>query len=287
MTKGLCIYHGNCADGFSAAWAIWKAKGDSFEYYPGVYNNPPPDVTGRDVIIVDFSYKADVLREMAEKANSILILDHHKSAEADLLPLLEEGVIDGIFDMDRSGAMIAWDYFHPCDRPPQLLLHVQDRDLWRFCLKGTREIQACVFSHEYDFDIWDELMLNTETMTLYFEGLAIERKHHKDIKELLKVTKTRMSIAGYDVPVANLPYIMASDAGHLMSENEFFAACYWDTQEGRVFSLRSREEGGLDVSEIAKQYGGGGHKHAAGFRMPIEEAVKLDLSRYYSKQAEA
>lgn len=46
------------------------------------------------------------------------------------------------------------------------------------------------------------------------------------------------------------------------------AACYWDTPEGRVFSLRSTDTG-PDVSEIAKAYGGGGHAHAAGFRVPL------------------
>ena len=56
----LCIYHHNCADGFTAAWVVKKAFGN-VDFHPGKYNEPPPDVTGRDVIIVDFSYKYDVL----------------------------------------------------------------------------------------------------------------------------------------------------------------------------------------------------------------------------------
>ncbi len=75
-----------------------------------------------------------------------------------------------------------------------------------------------------------------------------------------------MTIGGWDVPVANLPYTMSSDAGHRLAQGEPFAACYWDTPNGRVFSLRSTDDG-LDVSAIAKQYGGGGHEHAAGFRL--------------------
>ncbi|MNH03662.1 hypothetical protein D3C79_629310 [compost metagenome] len=82
------------------------------------------------------------------------------------------------------------------------------------------------------------------------------------------MTKRRLVIAGHDVPVASLPYTLTSDAGHLMSQGELFAACYWDTPEGRVFSLRSNDDG-LDVSEIAKQYGGGGHRNASGFRVPF------------------
>lgn len=110
--KKICIYHGNCADGFGAAVAVRMALGaDSVDFHPGVYQTPPPDVTGRDVIIVDFSYKRDVMIEMAEQAKSILILDHHKSAEADLKDLPAN--VSAHFDMTRSGAVMAWQHFHP------------------------------------------------------------------------------------------------------------------------------------------------------------------------------
>ena len=100
------------------------------------------------------------------------------------------------------------------------------------------------------------------------EGKAITRKHFKDIGELIKVTGRKMLIGGVLVPVANLPYTMSSDAGHIMGKGEPFAACYYDTLDGRCFSLRSAPDG-IDVGEIAKKYGGGGHKHASGFRVPL------------------
>ena len=262
--KTLCIYHGNCADGFSSAWVVRKALGeDSVDFHAGVYQNDPPDVTDRDVVMVDFSYKHPVLTEMAESANSILILDHHKSAEADLTDLPSN--VTTHFDMERSGARITWDHFFPNEDPPKLLLHVEDRDLWRFDLPGTREIQAAVFSYPYDFKVWDDLM-SSATVTLHQEGVAIERKHFKDIREFIAVAAYRDTIAGYDVPVLNAPYFWSSDAGHIMAQDEPFAACYWDTPEGRVYSLRSVDDG-VDVSEIAAQFGGGGHKHAAGYRV--------------------
>ena len=158
--------------------------------------------------------------------------------------------------------------------PPKLLLHIEDRDLWRFALPYTREIQANVFSHPYDFDVWDKLM-DAPLEDLVAEGKAIERKHFKDIDELTKVVTRRMVIGGYNVPVANLPYTLTSDAGHKLAQGEAFAACYWDTPEGRVFSLRSTEHG-LDVADIAKQYGGGGHKNASGFRVPYTLLQQFD-----------
>lgn len=288
MTKPICIYHGNCADGFGAAWVVRKALGSSVDFQAGVYQEPPPDVTGRNVLMVDFSYKRDVLNEMAQAADTILILDHHKTAAEDLdgLPPPLDGAynpsamlhwqrecnspnaLHALFDMNRSGAGIAWDYFFPDEDRPALIDHIEDRDLWRFNLPQTREIQAAVFSYSYNFALWDDLMTGP-VGRFAVEGTAIERKHHKDIAELLGVCERRMKIGGHDVPCASLPYTLTSDAGHKMAEGEPFAACYWDTPAGRVFSLRSTDDG-MDVSEIAKQYGGGGHRNAAGFQLPYD-----------------
>ncbi len=269
-----CIYHGNCADGFAAAWVVRKALGEGVEFHPGVYQEPPPDVTGRDVILADFSYKRPVLEGMASKANSILILDHHKTAAEDLVDLPANVVCK--FDMGRSGAMLAWEHFFPGEAPPPLLLHIEDRDLWRFALQNTRQIQANVFSYPYDFQVWDTLMAAAPA-ALAVEGEAIERKHFKDIRELLGVTTREMVIGGHYVPVANLPYTLVSDAAHELAKGKPFAACYWDTPKGRVFGLRSNEEG-VDVSEIAKQYGGGGHKHAAGFTVSFDIAAGFEVA---------
>lgn len=282
----LCIYHGNCADGFGAAWSVRYALGDDVDFYPGVYQDPPPDVAGRDVIMVDFSYKRPVTEEIIEQASSLLILDHHKSASEDLagLPGARPGYrshveylgapgcssVGVLFDMERSGAGLAWDYFVGGARPP-LIDHIEDRDLWRFKLDGTREIQAVVFSYPYDFDVWDDLVARSladdDRGRMIEEGAAIERKHHKDVAELVETFKRRMAIGGYEVWAANLPYTLTSDAGNLMAQGEPFAACYWDTPDGRVFSLRSTADG-ADVSEVAKRYGGGGHRNASGFRLP-------------------
>lgn len=104
--------------------------------------------------------------------------------------------------------------------------------------------------------------------------MAIERKHFKDIHELLAVTTSFMVIGGHRVPAANLPYTMSSDAGHELASKQPFAACYWHTPDGVAFSLRSAPDG-LDVSEIAAQYGGGGHRHAAGFKVDFAEAERM------------
>lgn len=265
--KPLCIYHGNCADGFGAAWVFHACADREFDFHPGVYQDAPPDVEGRDVYLVDFSYKRPIVEAMLPKATRVVLVDHHKTAIDDLAPLIQSGSIESLTDIEHSGAMLAWKWFNGnFVEPPKLLRYIEDRDLWRFALDGTREIQANVFSYPYDFVVWDELM-RRPVHQLIAEGTAIERKHFKDIHELTKVVTRRFTIGGYSVPIANLPYTLTSDAGHLLAQKEPFAGCYWDTPEGRVFSLRSTDDG-MDVSEIAKQYGGGGHKNASGFRVP-------------------
>ncbi|NOQ89423.1 MAG: phosphohydrolase [Gammaproteobacteria bacterium] len=268
--KKLCIYHGNCLDGFGAAWAVRYALGENVEFYKGIFQQSPPDVKGRDIFLVDFSYKKEVLENMLETAASITILDHHISAEKDLSALLKSGKINGLFDMNKSGAMLAWLWFNPDQPPPELIKYIQDRDLWQFKLNGTREINAALSSYPYDFKVWDKLMASDKHALerRKRDGEAIERKLQKDIKELIASGVRRMIIAGYDVPVLNVSSAYVSDAGHIMSVGEPFAACYWDHPDGRSFSLRSSEDG-IDVAAVAKKYGGGGHKKAAGFTVGI------------------
>lgn len=292
MKPDICIYHGNCADGFTAAWAVWKAFPDC-HFHPGVYGEAPPDVPDKNVVMVDFSYKRPVIEAMSAAARTLVILDHHKTAQADLSgwpppldgPYNPSAMTDWqrecnspnathcLFDMERSGAQIAWDYFHAGKPRPAMVDYVGDRDLWKFALPGSREVAATIFSHPYDFKTWDWLVNRADfpmaLQEMIAEGAAIERKHHKDIAELLKITRRQMRIGGVDVPVANLPYTMSSDAAGMMAADAPFAACYFDRGDARVFSLRSRGLGGADVSQIAAGYGGGGHKNAAGFQAEI------------------
>lgn len=281
--KTLCIYHGNCADGFGAAWVVRQALGGTnVDFYPATYGNPAPDVTGRSVIIVDFSFPLKTLKEMATTAASILVIDHHKTAAEALAKLpkapstylhwmesLEQ--LSVIFDMHRSGAGLAWDFFFPDQPRPPLINHIEDRDLWLFKLEGTKDVMADVFSYPQDFATWD-LLFADDINALRLDGNAIERKQQKDVSELVASNWRYLTIGGVTVQAVNLPHTLASDAGHLLSQGQPFAAIYWDTAEGRQFSLRSNDAG-LDVSEIAKQYGGGGHRNAAGFKVSADHEL--------------
>lgn len=283
--KTLCIYHAHCADGFGAAWVVRQALGaDNVDFHAAAYGQPAPDVEGRDVIMVDFSYPYELLVLLGHQARSILIIDHHKTAAQDLARaplqpapatfkdwLASDQRVGTVFDMKRSGAGLTWDYLTGGQPRPALIDHIEDRDLWQFKLEGTREIMANVFSHPQDFPTWDALMAQHISQHRA-DGAAIERKQQKDIAELTASNSRAITIGGITVPAVNLPPTMASDAGHLLTTGQPFAAVYWDTANGRKFSLRSTDEG-LDVSEIAKQYGGGGHRNAAGFTVAFDHEL--------------
>ncbi len=279
--KPLCIYHGGCDDGFAAAWCVRKALGDEVEFYPGVYQKDPPPHEGRDVIFVDFSYKRPVLDEMAKVANSVLILDHHKTAQEDLADLakppsfsawrdaawgghLSQNVrMVALFDMNRSGAGLARDYFVGGGRP-DFIEYVQDRDLWRKALPYGDEFTIALRSYPQDFETWD-MLIERGVGSLIDEGHAIQRYYRLRVEEL-KRSAYPAWFGPHKCWIANAPYFAASEvAGELCEQaGAEFGACYFEVSAGRwQYSLRSR--GDFDVSAIARKYGGGGHKNAAGF----------------------
>ena len=164
MAKKVCIYHGNCADGFTAAWVVRRALGEDVEFHAGVYQTEPPDVTGADVYIVDFAYKRPVMEKIIAQANRVIHIDHHYTAIVDLQGL--ESKMDTLYSLENaySGAMLTWMYFYPNEECPQLIKHIDDRDRWKFLLPGTKEIQATVFSYAYTFENWDYLMRDRKSV---------------------------------------------------------------------------------------------------------------------------
>lgn len=267
--KTMCIYHGNCLDGFGAAWVVRRAMGeDDVTFHPGFYDQPPPDVTGLSVVMVDFSYKRDVMLKMAQQAVTIRVLDHHKSAKAELVDLPPNVIVE--FDMDKSGAMVTWDTFFEDQEPPLLIRHIQDRDLFRFDMMGSKEVHAALASYPYDFEVWDTLMGRLGVGRLKQEGEPILRNQMKSIREFLEVATVEVIIDGTRVPAVNVPYFWGSEACAILAEGKPFAAYFYHKVGGVMWGLRSDRDG-MDVSVIAVKFGGGGHEHASGFLIPTED----------------
>ena len=248
-SKPLVIYHYPCLDGFTAAYAVWKVHPD-WEFYPAKHGDPPPEVTGRNVYFVDFSYKRPVIEDMLTKANKITILDHHQTAMDDLKNLANIYSIDKLevhFDMNKSGARLAWEYFQPGEKVPKLVQYVEDRDLWRFSFPETKAVNAFIFSFPYDFEMWDNINedFKWSEISIIEGGETILRKQAKDVEELAQFMFPVRYRWAYIVPTVNVPYTYASDICHKLckGENRLRQVSFMMGQ-GFVFSLRS-EEGGV------------------------------------------
>lgn len=279
------IYHAGCKDGFCAAWLNWRARRnpDYFDdlYIAASYGDEPPDVTDQNVVIFDFSYPREQLLEMHEQAASLRVFDHHKTAQAAL-----EGLDFCTFDMNKSGARLAQEWLYDLadrrrlpGRAPSamekyagswLVDYVEDRDLWKWELPNSKEMNAAIDMLAFDFEEWEEAYLgNPQDMLI--KGTAIREYQLSHIKKVLDRDPVFAKIGGYIVPIIQiLPTFLVSEmVGELAKKFPGcpFAAGVWlDVAEGDyVYSLRSRG-GDVDVGVVAKDYGGGGHPQAAGFR---------------------
>ena len=261
MTENTVVYHQNCADGFTAAWVARKALGEHIEFVPAKYGDDAPAVKGTNVYILDFSYPSHVLLNMAE-FNHMIVLDHHKTAQANC-----EGIDFCTFDMERSGAGLAWDHFFPDKPRPALVDYVEDRDLWRFALPMSREIHAWIASWPKTFEVWDTLAdtLQKNWHQAVMSGADILRFERQKVEEMCQHVRF-VDLGDGEIPVVNCSYNFGSLVGEALTLKyplAPYAAYYFDRSDGKQqWGLRSVD---FDVSEVAKRFGGGGHKHAAGY----------------------
>ena len=74
--------------------------------------------------------------------------------------------------------------------------------------------------------------------------------------------------------VVNSSHWMSEIGARLAPDCDFAMIWYWDHDEKHTkVSLRAFHEA-VDVSEISKKFGGGGHKKSAGFQLPKSKHVE-------------
>jgi oligoribonuclease NrnB/cAMP/cGMP phosphodiesterase (DHH superfamily) len=313
--KPLVIYHANCTDGFGAAFAAWLKLGDEAEYRACHYNQDcfqdGETVHNREVYILDFSFPRDVMDWLFRDTKRVVWLDHHKTAFEMWLGSLPQhgqyvlGTEHTIWlDNNKSGAMLAWEYFHPGTEVPMLIQHIDDRDRWQFKLDGSKELHATLASLKpWTFEQWDAILAETSYRatdgtgidSFYDDGTVLLRAHSQQVQSALKQAMEcrirepqiklkrgnspfirHVDVEGYqrqyfaDGLAVNAPPFLASDLGHeLANKSGTFGLVWLMAGDGRIHcSLRSN--GDYDVSEIAKAFGGGGHRNAAGFSTDID-----------------
>lgn len=263
------IYHAKCPDGFGGAYAAWKKFGDSAEYIPAGYGDPAvTELEGREVYLVDFVYEdAGVMDTLAKIAKRFVVLDHHESAKE-----MTERAPEHVYDASRSGASIAWAFFHPDAPLPRLVQYLEDGDLYRYALPETRDIFSYLIALPNEFAAWDKLARGLDDDAERTKLLEKARAYTEFFEALGRLSIDRakkVSFEGYEVYfAATHPDItMRSYVGHELYEKlPPFALIATAHPNGLGVSIRG--DGSVDVSKIAAKYGGGGHPGSAGFFIP-------------------
>lgn len=271
--RPIVFYHANCLDGFTAAYVAWERYKDTADYHALDYKDviPLDLITNRPVYMLDMCLTEDRMRMIADVSkHPVLVLDHHIGMQETFLKLQAENIVYGSFALQFSGAGLTWNWFNGPETAPWLIRAVEDRDLWKFHIADTKSVLAYMAAYDFDFEIWYNFarLLEDPANRRDFaaRGNAILQYKNRLIRSACANRVIYKTIGGVpEIPTVNLDYSMASDAGHMLAEAAPFAAIYNDEPDGRRYSLRSSKQSGLDVCAIAKQYGGGGHKNAAGF----------------------
>lgn len=262
------IYHANCTDGFGAAYSAWKLLGNRAEYHACKHGTPPPDVKNKNVVILDFSFNNATTKKMIEDAEGLLVIDHHKSAMVEL-----HDISNTHFDMTKSGAMLSWEFFHPGKEPPKFIKYIQDRDLWAWELEYSKEFSAAFDMVPFEFEEFEKFEDDSVFDDAVKRGSYILAYSKTVVKKVCEKAQLR-KLDDKEVLVVNASHWMSEIGTRLAPDCDFAMIWYWDhdAKETKV-SLRAFHDT-VDVSEIAKKFGGGGHKKAAGFQLPKNKHVE-------------
>lgn len=264
------IYHGDCRDGFGAAYAAWKKFGNNASYIPiRNYDTAPAGLQNKEVYIIDFCFNKEITSELVTNNKSVVIIDHHQTMK-DVVESYEQN----IFDNNHSGAVLAWNYFHPDTEVPELLLQVEDHDLWRFQMPENREFNVSLGQHPMTFESWDKLVIELQDTDKHInfiaKGALLAKFEDNLVAKILKY-KERVVFEGHEVWAINASRIYRSVLANQLAElNEAdgqtaIGIVYYRYNNEVHCSLRSK--GDVDVAALAEKYGGGGHKNAASIRV--------------------
>lgn len=259
----LLITHKDCMDGNGCILACNQAADETQIARPEVYavqygqNLVLPNVEGKNVLIADFSFDREILIEMEQKANTLVVIDHHESAKNAL-----EGLDFCTFDMYHSGAVMTFQLLFPHREVPMLLQYIEDRDIWNWKLPFSKEISAFLSLHSKDIGKLTELyqMNEFEFQNITFTaGASILMYQEATINKIANNKHAMVRWGKYEIPCLNTTTLL-SEIGDKLSKQYPFVMMYFLTQTDLVFSFRSSDPK-IDLTRLSVPRG---HKHAAG-----------------------
>ena len=277
----LIIYHGrSCPDGFAAALAAWRfyqgqAEFLALEHGQVTALHELPDLLGRAVYILDFSFGRGLLRAVEASAAQLVLLDHHKSA-ADGLQGFDCRCGLVYFDLKKSGARLAWDFFLPDTPLPDLVRHVEDRDLWTWQYPQSAAFLAALDMEAFDFRRWHEIANfgAAELASYVARGQAMADKFNKLAADLTDSARP-VVLNGISGLMVNVPGVFHSQIGNALSLKSGTFALMWSVDRQGEVKVGLRSQRGFDCIPLAASFGGGGHAQACGMRLPLQRLPEL------------
>ena len=279
----LLIFHDKCMDGICSAWATKQFN--QINEIIGCKAGVSIDITKyyeKNIVFVDICPPHENITELA-KYNKILVLDHHKSAKDSFD---KNGIPDNVtfvFDINRSGCQIVWDYYSKNMKRPWFIDYVADRDLWTWKLENSKYINLALHhdDHLINFDSIDKLYSNKniKIKNLVEKGKMIESIQNKQMEfeeSRSVIAKIKIENKDYIVRLATCIPSLRSDLGNRLANKiirdgdksyypDFSAVYSFDPKsEEWWISLRANNSS-PDLSVLASCLGGGGHKNASGF----------------------
>lgn len=277
----LVIYHGRkCPDGFAAALAAWifyagKAEFVALDHGDVKSVDDLPVLVGRAVYILDFSFADHILRGIEERAAKLVMLDHHLSAAEKLTGFrCRCGVVH--FDMKKSGARLAWEFFHPDKAVPDLVRFVEDRDIWVWQYPESAGFLAALDMEAFDFERWQAISLfDAAQLAFYIErGRAMDEKFTK-LSELIAESAQPVVFNGIAGLMVNAPGVFHSQVGDMLCQKSGTFALLWAVDKNGVVKCGLRSLPVFNCIPLAASMGGGGHAQACGFKMPFQRLPEL------------
>ena len=288
------IYHKKCPDGFTGFYILHMAKliHTNAIIQPDVPSakHMPPDISNKDVIIIDVAYKFEILRDIIIKARSVLFIDHHITIHDDVIKLEKEykNKFKYIYDEKKSGATLTWDYFFPRKKHPYFIDLIEDNDIGKWKMHDIKDFMTG-FTVSYDLRLNKDNLHKFKTL---FKKSTIKKiiqkgKIYNEYKNhLVGENSTRVSFVYFpseDIYKDFSNYFNkpgqykvaiycgsacpnASDIAKKIFETnkcDFFISWIYNFDKKEyVITLRSET---TDVGSIAKLFNGGGHTYAAAF----------------------
>lgn len=253
------------------------------------------------IFYVDFAPTPEELQKLSMH-NLVVVLDHHETARK-LLKVdevanlsiehcLENGPMVGsmiVLDNSRSGAGVAWDFFHPNTPRPELVNLVEDRDLWNFKLEGSRELAFLL--QNMPPENWVDFFERFNQVVEYRDRFIKESKIYyvetqEEIKRLSDKSNLFKTNHGVSYRIVESSAHHSDLANKILEDNPNidFAIVMVNKGDGNYkLSFRS-EDRRMNVSLICERFGGGGHRNASGmtFKLSEGELVELEILKMIS-----